>query len=203
MKKVTTALFACILGLASIGYGAEPAKKVEIKVFAAASLKGVMSKFEANYEKAHPAVDVILNTDSSGKLMNQIKEGAPCDIFFSAAIKQMDDLEKTKQVKTDSRKNVLNNQLVVVTRPESKTAVTGLATLNKAKSIALAHGSVPVGKYTRRALIKLGTLKKFLLDVFSIPNMTAILSILIVFAFFFTYEPFSDIMKNEFYVILL
>ncbi len=160
MKKVTTLLLASILCLASIGYGAEPAKKVEVKVFAAASLKAVMTKFEANYEKAHPSVDVILNTDSSGKLMNQIKEGAPCDIFFSAAIKQMDDLEKTNQVKTDSRTNVLNNQLVVVTRPDSKTAVTGLATLNKAKSIALAHGSVPVGKYTRRALIKLGTLKK-------------------------------------------
>ena len=161
MKKLTTALlFATILGFASIGYGAEPAKKVEVKVFAAASLKGVMSQFEANYEKAHPSVDVILNTDSSGKLMNQIKEGAPCDIFFSAAIKQMDDLEKTNQVKTDSRTNVLNNQLVVVTRPDSNTKVTGLATLNKAKSIALAHGSVPVGKYTRRALIKQGTLKK-------------------------------------------
>ncbi len=161
MKKLTTALlFATIFGFASIGYGAEPAKKVEVKVFAAASLKAVMSQFEANYEKAHPSVDVILNTDSSGKLMNQIKEGAPCDIFFSAAIKQMDDLEKTNQVKTDSRTNVLNNQLVVVTRPDSNTKVTGLATLNEAKSIALAHGSVPVGKYTRRALIKQGTLKK-------------------------------------------
>ena len=161
MKKLTTALlFATIFGFASIGYGAEPAKKVEVKVFAAASLKAVMSQFEANYEKAHPAVDVILNTDSSGKLMNQIKEGAPCDIFFSAAAKQMNDLEKTNQVKAGTRTNVLNNQLVVVTRPDSNTAVTGLATLNKAKSFALAHGSVPVGKYTRRALINQGTLNK-------------------------------------------
>ena len=160
MKKVTVLLLASFISLATNLFAADTTKKVEVKVFAAASLNGVMSKFEARYEKIHPEVDIILNTDSSGKLMNQIKEGAPCDIFFSAATKQMDELEKTNQVRTGSRMNVLNNQLVVITRPDSKTAVKGLATLNKAKSIALAHGSVPVGKYTRRALINLGTLKK-------------------------------------------
>ena len=57
-----------------------------------------------------------------------------------------------------TRTNVVNNQLVVVTQPDSDTAVTGLADIGKAKSIALADGSVPVGKYTRQAMINLGLL---------------------------------------------
>ena len=97
MKKVTVLLLASFISLTTNLFAADTNKKVEVKVFAAASLKGVMSTFEARYEKIHPNVDVILNTDSSGKLMNQIKEGAPCDIFFSAATKQMDELEKTNQ----------------------------------------------------------------------------------------------------------
>ena len=59
-----------------------------------------------------------------------------------------------------TRTNVVNNQLVVVTQPDSETAVTGLADIANAKSIALADGSVPVGKYTRQAMINLGLLKE-------------------------------------------
>ena len=57
-----------------------------------------------------------------------------------------------------TRTNVVNNQLVVITQPDSGTAVTGLADIANAKSIALADGSVPVGKYTRQAMINLGLL---------------------------------------------
>nr|MCR5135161.1 substrate-binding domain-containing protein [Clostridiales bacterium] len=57
-------------------------------------------------------------------------------------------------------KNVLNNQLVVITQPDSETKVTGIEDLDKAASLALADGSVPVGKYTRRALMNLGILDK-------------------------------------------
>ena len=59
-----------------------------------------------------------------------------------------------------TRTNVVNNQLVVVTQPDSATEVTGLADIAKAKSIALADGSVPVGKYTRQAMINLGLLRE-------------------------------------------
>ena len=137
-----------------------PAEEVSttVNVFAAASLGAVMADLEASYEEANPGVDIVVNADSSGALLTQIQEGAPCDIFFSAAQKQMDELESAGMVTEGTRTNVVNNQLVVVTQPDSETAVTGLADIAKAKSIALADGSVPVGKYTRQAMINLGLL---------------------------------------------
>ena len=138
----------------------EASEAVTVNVFAAASLGSVMAEFEKSFEEANPGVDIVVNADSSGTLLTQIQEGAPCDIFFSAAQKQMDELEEAGMVVDGTRKNVVNNQLVVITQPDSETAVTGLADIAKAKSIALADGSVPVGKYTRVAMINLGLLKE-------------------------------------------
>lgn len=140
--------------------GEASAEQVEVLVFAAASMQSSLEELEASYEADHPDVDIILNCDSSGTLATQILEGAPCDIFFSAAQKQMDELEGEGLVIEGSRQNVLNNQLVVITQPDSETAVTGIEDLDKAASLALADGSVPVGKYTRRALMNLGLLDK-------------------------------------------
>ena len=166
MKKKLLALamaFAMIFALAACGGGeteeaAEPAEKTTVNVFAAASLSAVMADFEASFEEANPDVDIVVNSDSSGALLTQIQEGAPCDVFFSAAQKQMDTLEEDGMVVDGTRTNVVNNQLVVITQPDSETAVTGLADIANAKSIALADGSVPVGKYTRQAMINLGLL---------------------------------------------
>ena len=135
-------------------------EKTEVLVFAAASMQSSLEELEASFEEENPDIDIVLNCDSSGTLMEQIKEGAPCDVFFSAAQKQMDELEAEGLVTEGTRTNVLNNQLVVITYPDSGTAVKGLETLKDAKSIALADGSVPVGKYTRQALINLGILEE-------------------------------------------
>ena len=142
------------------GDTADKTETVTVNVFAAASLSNVMAEFEKSFEEANPGVDIVINADSSGALLTQIQEGAPCDVFFSAAQKQMDELEEAKMVVDGTRTNVVNNQLVVITQPDSGTEVTGLADIAKAKSIALADGSVPVGKYTRVAMINLGLLNE-------------------------------------------
>lgn len=133
-------------------------EEVEIQVFIAASLNAVMKEVAKKYNEIHPEVKIVFNADSSGKLLTQIKEGYECDIFFSAAQKQMNELEAEGLIVEGTRKNVVNNQVVVVTLKNSRTKVTGLANLNEAKSLALAGGSVPVGKYTRQALVNLGVL---------------------------------------------
>lgn len=138
----------------------ESGKKTEIQVFIAASLNTVMTELAKEYQKDHPDVKITYNADSSGTLLTQIEEGYECDLFFSAAQKQMDQLEEDGLVVDGTRKNVVNNQVIVVTRKDSKTKVKGLETLKDAKSIALAGGRVPVGKYTRAALISIGKLKK-------------------------------------------
>ena len=134
------------------------AEETEIQVFIAASLNTVMTELAEMYNEEHPEVTITYNPDSSGTLLTQIQEGYECDIFFSAAQKQMDDLEADGLMVEGTRANVVNNQVVVVSLKDSGTKVTGLENLNEAESIALAGGSVPVGRYTRQALINLGTL---------------------------------------------
>ena len=138
----------------------DDAEETEIQVFIAASLNTVMTELAEEYNKEHPEVKITYNADSSGTLLTQIEEGYECDIFFSAAQKQMDQLEKDGLVVDGTRANVVNNQVVVVSLKDSGTKVTGLENLNEASSIALAGGSVPVGKYTRQALVNLGALNK-------------------------------------------
>ena len=166
MKKTLLALLTClamIFAFTACGSSEEEAateESTEVIVFAAASMQSSLEELEASFEAENPGVDVVLNCDSSGTLQEQIMEGAPCDIFFSAAQKNMDELEAEGLVVEGTRSNVLNNQLVVITQPDSETKVTGLENLGDAASIALADGSVPVGKYTRRALINLGVLEE-------------------------------------------
>ena len=133
-------------------------EETEIQVFIAASLNTVMTELAEKYNEDHPNVKITFNADSSGTLLTQIQEGYECDIFFSAAQKQMDDLEADGLMVEGTRADVVNNQVVVVTLKDSGTKVTGLENLGEAESIALAGGSVPVGRYTRQALINLGVL---------------------------------------------
>ena len=133
-------------------------EETEIQVFIAASLNTVMTELAEKYNEDHPNIKITFNADSSGTLLTQIQEGYECDIFFSAAQKQMDDLEADGLMVEGTRADVVNNQVVVVTLKESGTKVTGLENLGDAESIALAGGSVPVGRYTRQALINLGVL---------------------------------------------
>ncbi len=136
----------------------EASEETEIQVFIAASLNTVMTELAEKYNEEHPEVKIVYNADSSGTLMTQIEEGYACDLFFSAAQKQMDQLENDGFLVDGTRADVVNNQVVVVTLKDSGTAVTGLADLGEAESIALAGGSVPVGKYTRQAMVNLGML---------------------------------------------
>ena len=135
-------------------------EETEIQVFIAASLNSVMTELADMYNEEHPNVKITFNADSSGTLMTQIEEGYACDVFFSAAQKQMDQLSNDGLVVDGTRANVVNNQVVVITRKDSGTKVTGLEDIANASSIALAGGSVPVGKYTRQAMVSLGMIQE-------------------------------------------
>ena len=169
-KRILAALLAGVMvfSLAACSSGgssqtadngdSQEAEETEIQVFIAASLNTVMTELAEMYNEEHPEVKITYNPDSSGTLLTQIQEGYECDIFFSAAQEQMDDLEADGLVAEGTRANVVNNQVVVVTLKDSGTSVTGLENIGDAESIALTGGSVPVGRYTRQALINLGML---------------------------------------------
>ena len=144
----------------------EPAgDPVELIVFAAASMTETMNQLKEMYEQNNPNVTVTYNFDSSGKLLKQIKEGADCDLFISAAPKQMNamdgsligDAEKNPDgldlIVTDSRVNLLENKVTLTVpagNPKGIESFDQLAELLKNGDVMLAIGNsdVPVGQYT-------------------------------------------------------
>jgi len=130
----------------------------EINVFIAASLGNAFEEIVALYNQSQPNVTVTLNADSSGTLLEQIQNGFTCDIFFSAAVKQIKTAEEEGLTIEGSRVDLLKNTLDLITYKGSGTEVTGMENLGDAASMALADGSVPAGKYTRAALQALGIL---------------------------------------------
>lgn len=137
---------------------AEQFESTTVYLSAANSMSDAMDEVIALYNEQQPNVTISPVYDSSGTLLAQIQEGGGCDIFFSAAQKQMNTLEEDGMVVEGTRHNVVNNQLIVMTYTGSETEVTGIDTLDKAESLAIAGGTVPAGNYTRKALIANGVL---------------------------------------------
>lgn len=142
---------------------------VELIVFAAASMTETINQLKEMYEQNNPNVTVTYNFDSSGKLLTQIKEGADCDLFISAAPKQMNamdgsligDAEKNPDgldlIVTDSRVDLLENKVTLTVpagNPKGIESFDQLAELLKGGDVMLAIGNsdVPVGQYTQKIL---------------------------------------------------
>ena len=178
MKKLLSLLLALALvfSLAACGsktddittddtQGDANAESVDLVVFAAASMTETLTQIAEMYKEVAPNVNITYNFDSSGKLLTQISEGADCDLFISAAPKQMNamdgsligDAEKNPDgldlIVTDSRVNLLENK-VTLTVPEGDPkgieSFDQLAELLKGGDVMLAIGNsdVPVGQYT-------------------------------------------------------
>lgn len=143
---------------------AAPEQLAETTVYIdiAASLEAVFSDvIIPAYKEVQPNVTIEYNTGSSGKLLSGIEEanGIGHDLFFSAGKAQVTTLDETDGLVVDgSIVNLLANDLCLVKGNDTETAVTGWDNLADAKSMALCGGSVPVGKYSRIALIALGVL---------------------------------------------
>ena len=152
-------------------------EKVDVYAFIAASLKNTMDEIKANYEKDHPNVNIIYNADSSGTLQTQIEEGAQCDIFFSAATKQMDALTEEGYIVDGSVTNLLENKIVLIKPTGAETAVTGFDNITEASSIALAGEDVPVGQYARELFTNIGILDQVMaMEINEGANVTAVLT---------------------------
>ena len=129
----------------------------EILVAAAASLQYVMEdKIQPAFEKENPDIKLSFTFDSSGKLQTQIEEGADADVFFSAAMKQMNALEDEGLVDADSVVELLENKIALIVPKDSTLGITGFEDITKAEKIALGDPeSVPAGQYAKEALTNL------------------------------------------------
>lgn len=134
------------------------AEPVEIYVSAAASLTDVMQAIAERYKAVAPNVKVTLTFGSSGALQTQIEEGAPADLFVSAAQKQMDALDAGGLIASDTRRNLLVNKVVLIVPANSEADIASFEDVatDKVKLVAIGEASVPVGQYTEEIYTALG-----------------------------------------------
>ena len=178
MKKYLLIILALalIFTLASCGTPATdapapegtPSEKIELTVFAAASMTETLDKIIELYKTAAPNVTVIPTYDSSGTLKTQIEEGADCDLFISAAQKQMNALDGSllgdadknpgglDLIDSNTRLNILENKVVLVVPEGNPAGISSFSDLGNASLIALGNSDVPVGSYSLEILGYLG-----------------------------------------------
>lgn len=127
-----------------------------VQVYIAASLSNAMDEISANYKSVQPNVELVFNAGSSGKLQTQIEEGGACDVFFSAATKQMDALVEGGYVQEADVTDLLENKVQLIKPAGTETKVTGFENITDAANLALAADTVPVGQYAREIFENLG-----------------------------------------------
>lgn len=130
----------------------------ELIVSAAASLTDVMNELKTVYEKENPGVKITPTYGSSGTLQTQIEEGAPADIFFSAAEKQMKQLDQKGLILSDTKRDLLTNKIVLITPKGNAKGLKSFQDAGSSKADKVALGepkSVPVGQYAEKVFTSL------------------------------------------------
>ena len=132
-------------------------QQTPLTVSAAISLTNAMQEIKSLYQSTNPNVNITYNFGASGALQQQIEQGAPVDVFFSAAAKQMDALQQKNLLLPETRSNLLNNRLVLVV-PRNAPALTNFKDLTRSQIKRIAVGepkSVPAGQYAQELLTNL------------------------------------------------
>lgn len=152
MKKIFIPIVAMIsiLFLITGCVSQKQETKVELHISAAASLTDVMKELAADYQKIHPEAEIKFNFGSSGALQQAIENGGEADLFFSAAQKQMDALDKAGELADGTRKDLLFNEVVLIVPKDSVKDIHSFADIKTEKVSHIALGEpkgVPVGQY--------------------------------------------------------
>ena len=166
-KRTCFGLVGLLLGLLLLaGCGGEQPKgaaPVELNVSAAVSMKDALEEIQQQYQKKNPNVKLVFNLGASGSLQKQIEQGAPADLFISAAPKQMDDLQAKGLLQQQTRKNLLENKLVLIVPQNSQLTIKNFEELAEPAVKRLAVGEpqvVPAGQYAQQVLKKLNLWEK-------------------------------------------
>lgn len=181
LLALAVSMTACLTGCGrtNTDTNADASEKTELVVFAAASMTETLNQIKTDYEAQHKDITLTYNFDSSGTLKTQIQESAICDVFISAAQKQMDQLDASKDntanpeqldfINSDSRMDLLENKVVLVVpenNPENINSFDDLKSKLESGDVLLAMGNsdVPVGQYTQKILQYWGLDEKALAD---------------------------------------
>src|SRR5699024_5733374 len=135
----------------------------ELLISAAASLTDAMTEVVSAFEEEHPDTKITVNYGGSGKLAQQLQQGAPVDVFLSADQAWMDKLDKEQLILPDSKIDFARNELFMIAKKASLSTIDSMEDLTFAKVDQIAIGnpdSVPAGKYAEEALKNSGLWKQ-------------------------------------------
>ncbi len=136
------------------------AGKADLTVSAAISLKDALDEIKQAYVSANPGVSIAINYGASGNdFQLQIEQGAPVDIFLSAAPKQIDALAAKGLLLDGSRRDILRNEVVLIVPKDSTAKISSFQDLTRpdVKKIALGEPvAVPAGQYAKQTLTTMG-----------------------------------------------
>ncbi|CAH0231673.1 Molybdate-binding periplasmic protein [Peribacillus sp. Bi96] len=173
MKKIYLMIFSIML-LVIVGTGCskdegentekkaqQDGEKVELTVSAAASLQDALNDIKADFEKENANVKVQYNFGASGALQQQISQGAPVDLFFSAAEDTFDKLVDEDLIEEKNGIDLVGNELVLVVPKDSDKEMGSMEDLTKADKISIGTPeSVPAGQYAKQTLENLNLWKE-------------------------------------------
>lgn len=146
-----------IIGIINMQESLKAKGSVDLTISVAASLKDVMKEIKEVYQKENPNITLTFNFGSSGSLQKQIEQGAEVDVFISAATKQMDELEDKGLIIEDTRRDFLENKIVLIV-PLDSSGINNFNDLlqDKVKKIGIGEPkSVPAGQYSEQVLTNL------------------------------------------------
>ena len=163
MSALRAFLAVALLAAISLTAAATPAAAADVVVFAAASLQDALNDVAVRY-KAATGKAVTISYGASSMLAQQIAQGAPADIFFSADLDWMNELQAKGLIQNATRVSLLGNEIVLVAPKAAATANIALGKgadlatpLGKDGKLAMANvDSVPAGKYGKASLETLG-----------------------------------------------
>ncbi|OEF95897.1 molybdate ABC transporter substrate-binding protein [Desulfuribacillus alkaliarsenatis] len=154
-------ILTLLIGLMLVGCSSNEdstASQQELYLSVAGSLKDAIEEIEIAYVAENPNVNIVINLGPSGQLQQQIEQGAPSDIFISAAQRQMNALEDKGLIDNNSRFDAIKNVLVLVTHKDNST-VNSIEDLTNSgvRNIGLGSpDSVPAGEYAKQTLEYVG-----------------------------------------------
>jgi molybdate transport system substrate-binding protein len=156
-KRFFVCLFVLLSLVAGFAQGASK-QKTELLISAAASLTDCMNELKAVYMAKNPSIIIRCNYGSSGALQQQIEQGAPADLFFSAGLKQIKALADKGLMDTSTVRNILENHVVLVV-PKNGIKLSSFDDLRKPSVTKIGIGdpkSVPAGQYADQVFKNLG-----------------------------------------------
>ncbi|MGE8203289.1 molybdate ABC transporter substrate-binding protein [Heyndrickxia sp. NPDC080065] len=154
-------LFALLMSACSTNEKSSSSdKKVELTISAAASLQDALNDIKSSFEKVHKNVKLNFNFGASGALQQQISQGAPVDLFFSAAEDKFDKLVQEGLIEKKNGIDLVGNELVLVVPKDSNNGINAFEDISKTKKISIGTPElVPAGQYAKETLENLNLWK--------------------------------------------